>query len=62
MGSGSCCFQAPATFDLDDDEGKVIVLDTRDPDALIRAAADACPTRAITLTPASTGSVTDVVD
>ena len=48
MGSGSCSFQAPDTFDLDDD-GKVIVLDARDPDDHIRAAADSCPTRAITL-------------
>ena len=49
MGSGSCSFHAPATFDLDEDDGKVTVLGTRDPEANIRAAADSCPTRAITL-------------
>jgi ferredoxin len=49
MGSGSCSFHAPDTFDLDD-ECKVVLLETRDPDDSIRAAADACPTRAITIT------------
>ena len=61
MGSGSCSFQAPSTFDLDDDEGKVVVLDTRDPDDNIRAAADSCPTRAITLTERTAGETTDAV-
>jgi ferredoxin len=60
MGSGSCSFQAPRTFDLDDDDGKVIVLETRDADAHIRAAADSCPTRAITLTERTLGDTTDV--
>jgi ferredoxin len=49
MGSGSCSFHAPDTFDLDN-ECKVVLLETRDPDDSIRAAADACPTRAITIT------------
>jgi ferredoxin len=61
MGSGSCSFQAPSTFDLDDDEGKVVVLETRDPDVQIRAAADSCPTRAITLTERTVGETTDAV-
>jgi ferredoxin len=52
MGSGSCGFHAPETFDLDD-ECKVVVLDGRDPDERIIAAADACPTRAISLSRAA---------
>lgn len=49
QGSGSCVFHAPATFDQRDD-GTVVLLDTRDPDQALRAAAEACPTRAITVT------------
>ena len=48
QGSGSCLFHAPNTFDQDDTT-KVVVLDTRDPDAAIRAAAQACPSGAITI-------------
>jgi ferredoxin len=50
MGSGSCSFHAPRTFDIDDDM-KVVVLDGDDADseAAIRAAVESCPTRAITL-------------
>ena len=59
MGSGSCTFHAPNTFDLDDDECKVVVLDTRDPDDHIRTAASACPTRAITLVDATSGDNPD---
>jgi ferredoxin len=58
MGSGTCSFHAPNTFDLDD-ECKVVLLDTRDPDDNIRAAADACPTRAITLTVPPSGEHAD---
>jgi ferredoxin len=58
MGSGSCSFHAPDTFDLDD-ECKVVLLETRDPDDSIRAAADACPTRAITITERSSGGHAD---
>jgi ferredoxin len=60
MGSGSCSFHAPATFDIDD-ECKVVLLDTRDSDEDIRAAADACPTRAITLTERTLGDNADAV-
>jgi len=49
MGSGSCAFHAPETFDLDD-TAKVLLLDTRDPDDRIRAAVESCPTKAIILT------------
>lgn len=48
QGSGSCLFHAPATFDQDD-ETKVVLLDTRDGDDAIRAAANACPSGAITI-------------
>jgi ferredoxin len=59
MGSGNCLFHAPDTFDLDDDESKVVLLDTRDSDDAIRAAADACPTRAITIIERSAGEPPD---
>jgi ferredoxin len=58
MGSGSCSFHAPDTFDLDD-ECKVVLLETRDPDDSIRAAADACPTRAIKIAEPSSGGHAD---
>jgi ferredoxin len=48
QGSGSCLFHAPNTFDQDD-ETKVVLLDTRDNDDAIRAAAHACPSGAITI-------------
>ena len=49
MGSGSCQFHAPNTFDLDA-ECKAIVVDVPgDPEAAIRNAAEGCPTRAIEL-------------
>jgi len=48
MGSGSCSFHAPNTFDLDD-EMRVVVLEGRDSDAAIRAAVESCPTRALTV-------------
>ena len=48
QGSGSCLFHAPDTFDQDE-ETKVVLLDTRDADDAIRAAAHACPSGAITL-------------
>ncbi len=48
MGTGSCSFHAPETFDTDD-AGKVVLLLGRDSDDRIRVAADACPTRAIAL-------------
>ena len=47
MGSGSCQFHAPHTFDLDT-ECRVIVIDEQgDPLQAIRNAAEGCPTRAI---------------
>jgi ferredoxin len=47
MGSGTCTFHAPDTFDIDD-EMKVVLLDGPHDDAeAIRAAVDGCPTRAL---------------
>ncbi|OHV32121.1 ferredoxin [Pseudofrankia sp. EUN1h] len=46
MGSGSCAFHAPATFDLDD-EMKVVVLAGGDPGAAVDAAVDSCPSGAL---------------
>ncbi|CAB4329243.1 MAG: ferredoxin [Actinobacteria bacterium] len=53
MGSGMCSFHAPTTFDIDDDM-KVVLLDTRDDVAAIRAAAESCPKYVITLTERTT--------
>ena len=47
MGSGSCQFHAPGTFDLDA-ECKAIVVDSQgDTPQAIRNAAEGCPTHAI---------------
>jgi ferredoxin len=51
IGSGNCSFYAPATFDLDD-ELKVVVRGVGgDLESDVRAAADGCPVRAITIEP-----------
>lgn len=49
MGSGSCGFYAPATFDLDDALKAVVVDPAGDPEERIRMAAESCPTNAITI-------------
>ncbi len=49
MGSGSCGFYAPATFDLDDALKAVVVDPAGDPVERIRMAAESCPTNAITI-------------
>jgi ferredoxin len=49
MGSGSCGFYAPATFDLDDALKAVVVDAAGDPAERIRMAAESCPTNAITI-------------
>jgi ferredoxin len=47
MGSATCTFHAPDTFDVDG-EMKVVLLDgPHDPVDAIRAAVDGCPTRAL---------------
>jgi ferredoxin len=50
MGSGSCVFQAPGAFALDDDGIAVVVDPAAAPEDTIRAAAARCPSRAITVT------------
>jgi ferredoxin len=56
MGSGSCQFHAPQTFDLDA-ECKAIVIDAEgDPAESIRNAAESCPTHAIALVEGKGGS------
>jgi ferredoxin len=56
MGSGSCQFHAPQTFDLDA-ECKAIVIDAEgDAAGSIRNAAESCPTRAIELAEGEGGS------
>ena len=55
IGSGSCQFHAPGSFDLDD-ACRAVVIDPRgDPIASIRNAAEGCPTRAIELDEESEG-------
>jgi ferredoxin len=49
MGSGSCQFHAPHTFDLDA-ECKAVLFDAPgDPAQAIRNAAEGCPTHAIAI-------------
>jgi ferredoxin len=49
IGSGMCVTCAPATFDQDA-EAKVVLLDPAGDDLdTVRAAVEACPTRALTL-------------
>jgi ferredoxin len=55
IGSGNCSFYAGATFDLDD-ELKVVVVDGAEAGSCdaagdIRAAAEGCPVKAITIEP-----------
>jgi ferredoxin len=50
LAAGMCAFHAPATFDISDEDMKVVLLDERDSDEALRAAADACPNRVITIT------------
>jgi deazaflavin-dependent oxidoreductase (nitroreductase family) len=49
VGTGSCAFLAPNTFDVSD-EGKVVILDGSDPEDTVHAAVDSCPQRALSLT------------
>jgi ferredoxin len=49
MGSGSCVFWAPATFDLSED-GHAVVIDAAATDEVcLRVAAEGCPVGAISL-------------
>jgi len=47
MGSGSCQFHAPGTFDLDADCKAIVIDSPGDSLGAIRNAAEGCPTRAI---------------
>ncbi len=47
MGSGSCQFHAPHTFDLDAECKAVVIEAPGDPLQAIRNAAEGCPTHAI---------------
>lgn len=49
MGSGSCQFHAPGTFDLDADCKAVVIGLESDSLRAVRNAAEGCPTRAIEL-------------
>ena len=49
MGSGSCAFHAPGTFDLDDDLRVVVLGGSVDEFDAVRRAVAGCPTRAIEL-------------
>ena len=49
MGSGSCVFEAPGAFDLDDDTIAFVVDPAGAPADKILSAARKCPTRAITV-------------
>ena len=56
LGTGVCCFYAPATFDLDD-EGRSMVVDQHgDPDDAVRNAVEACPTHSVRIVQPGTGS------
>ncbi|SOD71772.1 ferredoxin [Jatrophihabitans sp. GAS493] len=50
IGSGQCYLQAPGVFDIDDEEGTVVVLQEQPPvesERDVRAAAEICPSGAI---------------
>ena len=50
IGSGNCVFWAPATFELDDEEGLAVVVDPSGDDIdRIRVAVDGCPSKALSL-------------
>jgi ferredoxin len=49
MGSGNCAFSAPNTFALGDDDIAHILDPEGDPEEQVRAAAQRCPTQAITV-------------
>ena len=49
MGSGNCVYEAPGVFDLDDDSVALVVDPTACPEDKIVAAANKCPSHAITV-------------
>ncbi|GGT13780.1 ferredoxin [Streptomyces purpureus] len=59
IGAGMCALTAPEIFDQDEDEGLVVLLNTRPPQerrAAVRIAAGACPAAVITLTEQDTST------
>ncbi|TJZ54690.1 ferredoxin [Streptomyces piniterrae] len=57
VGAGMCALTAPEVFDQDDEEGRVVVLDTEPApahQAAARHAAGLCPAAAITVTATDT--------
>jgi ferredoxin len=57
LGTGVCCFYAPATFDLDEEGRSFVVDQDGDPDEAVRNAVEACPTRALLITERAHSSV-----
>jgi ferredoxin len=49
MGSGNCVYEAPGVFDLDEDSIAFVVDPTASPEDNVVAAANKCPTNAITI-------------
>jgi ferredoxin len=49
MGSGNCMYEAPGVFDLDEDSVAFVVDPTASPEDTVVAAANKCPTHAITV-------------
>ena len=49
MGSGNCLYEAPGAFDLDDDTIAFVVDAAGAPEEKVIAAAQRCPTHAITV-------------
>jgi len=49
MGSGNCVYEAPGVFDLDDDSVAFVLDPTASPEDKLLAAAQKCPTHAITV-------------
>ena len=50
MGSGTCTFHAPNTFDLDDETRAVLLPGPIDAIDMVRAAIQGCPTQALRMT------------
>jgi ferredoxin len=49
MGSGNCVYEAPGVFDLGDDSIAFVVETAASPEDKVIAAAQKCPTHAITV-------------
>ncbi|MCB9527744.1 MAG: ferredoxin [bacterium] len=56
IGAGTCVTEAPATFQLDEDEKAVVIDEDGDPDQAVLWAGQGCPVAAITLIDVETGA------